>query len=89
MVLSHLALVQVNFAPHFVADPGKATVKKVADHVEHIANVAGKLQYVSFVFHFFAIVSLNWFLVWAWVVTLMESGLSQSGLKMYQNILRW
>ena len=33
---------QVNFAPFFVADPGKATVQAVADHVEHIAKVAGK-----------------------------------------------
>jgi len=32
----------VNFAPHFVADPGNATVYTVADHVEHIAKVAGK-----------------------------------------------
>lgn len=39
---------QVNFAPFFVAGPGEATVEKVADHVEHIANVAGKLQYVHF-----------------------------------------
>jgi membrane dipeptidase len=45
MVLySICSLVQVNFAPQFVADPGEATVEKVADHVEHIANVAGKLQ---------------------------------------------
>ncbi|KAJ7928542.1 hypothetical protein B0H13DRAFT_2228969 [Mycena leptocephala] len=32
----------VNFAPFFVADPGNATVYTVADHVEHIAKVAGK-----------------------------------------------
>ena len=44
-----LFFVQVNFAPQFVADPGEATLEKVADHVEHIANVAGKLQYVTFV----------------------------------------
>ena len=61
MVLYHLVLVQVNFAPDFVAGPGKATVEKVADHVEHIANVAGKLQYVTFLFHFLQIASLNWF----------------------------
>jgi hypothetical protein len=36
---------QVNFAPFFVAPPGKATTKAVADHVEHIAKVAGKRQY--------------------------------------------
>lgn len=35
---------QVNFAPYFVAPPGKATVQVVADHVEHIAKVAGKRQ---------------------------------------------
>jgi len=40
---------QVNFAPQFVADPGNATVEGVADHIEHIANVSGKLQYVAFV----------------------------------------
>lgn len=44
---------QVNFAPIFIADPGKATVEKVADHVEHIASVAGKQQYVDILFHFF------------------------------------
>jgi membrane dipeptidase len=36
------AVVMVNFAPFFVADPGLATVETVADHVEHIANVTGK-----------------------------------------------
>ncbi|KDQ53606.1 hypothetical protein JAAARDRAFT_39293 [Jaapia argillacea MUCL 33604] len=35
-------VVMVNFAPQFVADDGKATVEVVADHVEHIAKVAGK-----------------------------------------------
>jgi membrane dipeptidase len=34
----------VNFAPYFVAAEGKATVEKVADHVEHIAKIAGKAQ---------------------------------------------
>lgn len=48
-----LFFVQVNFAPQFVAGPGEATVEKVADHVEHIANVAGRLQYVTFCFTFF------------------------------------
>ncbi|KXN90124.1 hypothetical protein AN958_04614 [Leucoagaricus sp. SymC.cos] len=36
------AVVMVNFAPQFVADDGEATVQAVADHVEHIAKVAGK-----------------------------------------------
>ena len=36
----------MNFAPYFVAPEGKATVKVVADHVEHIAKVAGKKQSV-------------------------------------------
>ncbi|KAI0780904.1 membrane dipeptidase-domain-containing protein [Trametes elegans] len=36
------AVIMVNFAPFFVAKPGKADVKVVADHVEHIAKVAGK-----------------------------------------------
>jgi len=36
------AVVMVNFAPFFVADEGKATVETVADHVDHIAKVAGK-----------------------------------------------
>jgi microsomal dipeptidase-like Zn-dependent dipeptidase len=40
---SFIAL-QVNFAPQFVADDGKATVAAVADHVDHIANVVGKEQ---------------------------------------------
>ncbi|KAI0814758.1 membrane dipeptidase-domain-containing protein [Irpex lacteus] len=36
------AVVMVNFAPDFVADPGEADVYTVADHVEHIGAVAGK-----------------------------------------------
>ncbi|KAJ7072556.1 membrane dipeptidase-domain-containing protein [Mycena amicta] len=36
------AVVMVNFAPQFVADDGLADIAAVADHVEHIANVAGK-----------------------------------------------
>lgn len=40
------AVVMVNFAPDFVADPGLATVEVVADHVEHIAAVSGKKQCV-------------------------------------------
>ncbi|KAL0579762.1 hypothetical protein V5O48_002256 [Marasmius crinis-equi] len=36
------AVVMVNFAPAFVAPEGKATVEAVADHVDHIAKVAGK-----------------------------------------------
>ncbi|KAF8893916.1 membrane dipeptidase-domain-containing protein [Infundibulicybe gibba] len=36
------AVVMVNFSPGFVSSPGNATVKAVADHVEHIARVAGK-----------------------------------------------
>ncbi|KAH6914228.1 dipeptidase [Coprinopsis sp. MPI-PUGE-AT-0042] len=35
-------VVMVNFAPYFVADEGKADVVAVANHVEHIAKVAGK-----------------------------------------------
>lgn len=41
------AVVMVNFAPGFVAAPGNATVVAVADHVDHIAKVAGKMQYVK------------------------------------------
>lgn len=37
-------VVMVNFAPHFIAADGKATVKKVADHVEMIARIAGRKQ---------------------------------------------
>lgn len=40
----NLASLQVNFAPYFVAVPGNATVDAVADHVDHIARVAGKQQ---------------------------------------------
>ena len=35
---------QVNFAPTFVAADGNATVQAVADHIEHIGNVAGRQQ---------------------------------------------
>ena len=42
-------VVMVNFMPDFVADPGEANIKRVADHVEHIARVAGKKQYVQLV----------------------------------------
>ncbi|KAK7057455.1 dipeptidase [Favolaschia claudopus] len=49
-VLSHIGteegkkdgVVMVNFAPVFVAEEGNATVEAVADHVDHIAKVAGK-----------------------------------------------
>ncbi|KAJ3494192.1 hypothetical protein NLJ89_g10858 [Agrocybe chaxingu] len=36
------AVVMVNFAAGFIAEPGNATVAAVADHVDHIAKVAGK-----------------------------------------------
>jgi membrane dipeptidase len=36
------AVVMVNFAPFFVARPGHANVQTVANHVEHIAEIAGK-----------------------------------------------
>ena len=35
---------QVNFGTSFVASPTKANVEAVANHVEHIAKVAGKKQ---------------------------------------------
>jgi len=35
-------VVMVNFVPKFLALPGKANIEAVADHVEHIAKVAGK-----------------------------------------------
>jgi membrane dipeptidase len=35
---------KVNFSPTFVADDGEADVSAVADHIEHIARVAGKKQ---------------------------------------------
>ncbi|KIY71101.1 hypothetical protein CYLTODRAFT_419110 [Cylindrobasidium torrendii FP15055 ss-10] len=36
------AVIMVNFAPAFVADPGQATLDVVADHVDHLAEVTGK-----------------------------------------------
>ncbi|KAG6857767.1 hypothetical protein H0H87_004183 [Tephrocybe sp. NHM501043] len=36
------AVVMVNFSPFFVANPGEANVDTVADHVQHIAKIAGK-----------------------------------------------
>ncbi|KIJ67460.1 hypothetical protein HYDPIDRAFT_166055 [Hydnomerulius pinastri MD-312] len=35
-------VVMVNFAPYFVAPEGEANVNTVANHIEHIAKVAGK-----------------------------------------------
>ncbi|EPQ57639.1 hypothetical protein GLOTRDRAFT_38729 [Gloeophyllum trabeum ATCC 11539] len=35
-------VVMVNFAPYFVGAEGNATIASVADHVEHIAKIAGK-----------------------------------------------
>jgi len=40
-------VMKVNFAPYFIAPAGKANVQTVADHVEHIASVAGKRQSVT------------------------------------------
>lgn len=37
-------IVMVNFASFFLGADGKASVEVVADHVEHIAKVAGKKQ---------------------------------------------
>jgi len=36
------AVVMVNFGPQFIAPDGEATLKSVADHVDHIGNVAGR-----------------------------------------------
>ncbi|KAG5638792.1 hypothetical protein H0H81_010021 [Sphagnurus paluster] len=36
------AVVMVNFAPFFIAPPGKANIEAVADHIVHIALIAGK-----------------------------------------------
>ncbi|KIJ50715.1 hypothetical protein M422DRAFT_65702 [Sphaerobolus stellatus SS14] len=38
------AVVMVNFAPQFVAADGNATLGAVADHIDHIGNVAGRLH---------------------------------------------
>ncbi|KAH0825722.1 membrane dipeptidase-domain-containing protein [Lanmaoa asiatica] len=35
-------IIMVNFAPQFVAPDGEANVQTVADHVEHIAKIAGR-----------------------------------------------
>ena len=40
------AVVMVNFSPYFLANPGVADVKIVADHIKHIAGIAGKKQCV-------------------------------------------
>ena len=44
-------VVMVNFAPQFISSGGHATLSEVADHVEHMAKVAGKEQCVCFVLH--------------------------------------
>lgn len=35
----------VNFAPYFIKNGGGATIEDVADHVEHVAKVAGRDRY--------------------------------------------
>ena len=40
-------VVMISFSPDLVGAQGEATVEKVADHVETIARVAGKMQCVS------------------------------------------
>jgi membrane dipeptidase len=40
-------LIQVNFYPAFVSSTGRADVNVIANHVEHIAKVSGKKQFVS------------------------------------------
>ncbi|KAF8585804.1 hypothetical protein K439DRAFT_1342695 [Ramaria rubella] len=35
-------VIMINFSPQFVAADGNATVQAVADHIEHIGNVAGR-----------------------------------------------
>lgn len=45
--------VQINFYPGFVAEEGKADVKAVADHVEHVANVTGSRRQLSHSFPLF------------------------------------
>ncbi|EIM79960.1 uncharacterized protein STEHIDRAFT_68867 [Stereum hirsutum FP-91666 SS1] len=41
------AVVMINFSPGFVAAPGEANVKKVADHVERVANATGSRRHVG------------------------------------------
>ncbi|KAF8995477.1 membrane dipeptidase-domain-containing protein [Cyathus striatus] len=36
------AVVMINFAPFFIAPPGKATVETVANHIDHVAHIAGR-----------------------------------------------
>lgn len=40
---SLIVFVKVNFAPFFIS-PTKATVEAVANHIDHIGNVAGRKQ---------------------------------------------
>jgi membrane dipeptidase len=43
---------QVNFVPEYVtADPKKADLMAVVDHIEHIASVIGRKQCVLFIPH--------------------------------------
>ena len=41
-------VVMVNFAPFTIAPDGKATLERVADHIEYIGNVTGREQYAPF-----------------------------------------
>ena len=44
-------VVMLNFAPFHLAPEGEGVdVRKAADHVEHIANITGKKQYVTYPF---------------------------------------
>lgn len=51
LLVTEIACVQVNFAPQFVAADGNATLKAVADHIEHIGAVAGRKQCIFLIYH--------------------------------------
>ena len=80
------SLMQVNFVPEYVsADKEKADLKAVVDHIEHIASVIGRKQYVSpFALHLYgdphimAAVLASEVTLTAWTLPRMGSKMSRT-----------
>jgi hypothetical protein len=84
---------QVNFVPEYVsADQEKADLKAVVDHIEHIASVIGRKQYVSpfalwlcfeLIRHMMVAVLVSEVTLMAWTLPRMGSRTSRTFLRSY------